>query len=94
MSRSPESESGSVPETQAATMEITQEATMEATQDATRGYYGGHTGGFRGEQGDSSVLNEEGELKLVEFLKDNELLYKRLMDHKDPNKREAVWDKF
>ena len=38
------------------------------------------------------VFNEEDELKLVEFFKDNELLYKRPMDYKDPNKRKAIWD--
>ena len=42
-----------------------------------------------------AVFKEEDELKPVEFLKDNELLYnKRLMDYKGPNKREAIWDKF
>ena len=37
------------------------------------------------------MFQEEDELKLVKFLKDNGLLYnKRLMDYKDPNKREAM----
>ena len=35
------------------------------------------------------------ELKMVEFLKENELLYsKKLMNYKDPNKIEAIWDNF
>ena len=34
------------------------------------------------------VLKKEDDLKLMEFL------YKRLIDYKDPNKREAIWDKF
>ena len=40
------------------------------------------------------MFDEEDYWKLVEFCKDNELLYKRLMDYIDPNKREVVWDKF
>ena len=37
----------------------------------------------------------EEEQKVVDFLRDNEILYnKRLMDYKDRSKREAVWDKF
>ena len=37
----------------------------------------------------------EQEQKIVDFLRDNEILYnKHLMDYKDRSKREAVWDKF
>ena len=41
------------------------------------------------------LFSAEEEQKLVDFLRDNEILYnKRLMDYKDRAKREAVWDKF
>ena len=30
----------------------------------------------------------------MDFLRDNEILYKRLMDCEARSKREAVWDKF
>ena len=41
------------------------------------------------------LFSAEEEQKLVDFLRDNEILYnKRLMDYKDKSKREAVWDKF
>ena len=41
------------------------------------------------------LFSAEEEQKLVDFLRDNEILYsKRLMDYKDRSKREAVWDKF
>ena len=37
----------------------------------------------------------EQEIKLIDFLKDNKLLfYKCLMDYKDTNKPEALWDSF
>ena len=41
------------------------------------------------------VFSDENEQKLVDFLRDNEILYnKHLKDYKDRCKREAVWDKF
>ena len=41
------------------------------------------------------LFSPEQEQKLVDFLRDNEILYsKRLMDYKDRSKREAVWAKF
>ena len=41
------------------------------------------------------MFKEEDEIKIVEFLKDNQLLYnKRFMDYKDPQKREELWEKF
>ena len=41
------------------------------------------------------LFSAEQEQKLVDFLRDNEILYnKRLMDYKDRSKREAVWAKF
>ena len=41
------------------------------------------------------LFTAEQEQKIVDFLRDNEILYnKRLMDYKDRSKREAVWDKF
>ena len=41
------------------------------------------------------LFTAEEEQKLVDFLRDNEILYnKHLMDYKDRSKREAVWDKF
>ena len=41
------------------------------------------------------VFSDENEQKLVDFLRDNEILYnKRLKDYKDRSKREAAWDKF
>ena len=70
--------------TQEAAMEATQGAIMEATQEAS-------------EESKRTVVvfNEEDELNLMEFLKDNELrCNKRLTGHKDQNKREAVWDRF
>ena len=40
------------------------------------------------------VFKDEDEMKLFEFQKDNELLYnQRLVYYKDPNKREAIWNK-
>ena len=85
-SRSPESGSGSVAETPQEDTggEDTQEASMEATLEASVE-----------SKRTVVVYNEEDELELVEFLNDSELLYnKKLMDYKDPNKREAVWHKF
>ena len=41
------------------------------------------------------LFSPEQEQKLVDFLRDNEILYnKHLMDYKDRSKREAVWAKF
>ena len=41
------------------------------------------------------VFSDENEQKLVDFLRDNEILYnKHLKNYKDRSKREAVWDKF
>ena len=40
------------------------------------------------------MFSDENEQKLVNFLRDNEILYKRLKDYKDRCKWEAVWDKF
>ena len=40
------------------------------------------------------IFSAEQKQKLVDFLRDNEILYKRLMDYKDRSKREAVWAKF
>ena len=41
------------------------------------------------------LFTPEQEQKIVDFLRDNEILYnKRLMDYMDGSKREAVWDKF
>ena len=40
------------------------------------------------------LFTAEQEQKIVDFLQDNEILYKRLMDYKDRSQREAVWDKF
>ena len=40
------------------------------------------------------LFTADNERKLVDFLCDNEILYKHLKDHKDRSKREAVWDKF
>ena len=41
------------------------------------------------------VFTAENEQKLVDFLRDNEILYnKRLQDYKDRSKREAVWGQF
>ena len=41
------------------------------------------------------LFTAEQEQKIVDFLRDNEILYKKhLMDYKDRYKREAVWDKF
>ena len=41
------------------------------------------------------LFSVEEEQKLVDFLRDNEILYnKRLMDYKDRSNIEAVWDKF
>ena len=41
------------------------------------------------------LFSAEEEQKLVDLLRDNEILYnKRLMDSKDKYKREAVWDEF
>ena len=66
------------------TFEATQEnTTMRTTQEATE------------ESKGTIVVFKQDEMKFVELLKDNELLYnKRLMDYKDPNKGEALWDKF
>ena len=61
--------------TQHAPMEATQEASMEATQEASED-----------NNRTATVFKEEDVLKLVEFLKDNKLLYQRLMDYKDPYK--------
>ena len=65
-------------------MDATQEdTTMRAAQEATQ------------ESKRTTVVFEEDKMKLIEFLRDNELLYnKGLMDCKDQNKREALWDKF
>ena len=41
------------------------------------------------------LFSAEQEQKLVDFLRDNEILYNnRLMDYKDKSKREVVWAKF
>ena len=41
------------------------------------------------------LFSPEQEQTLVDFLRDNEILYsKRLMDYKDRSKRETVWAKF
>ena len=41
------------------------------------------------------MFSDENEQKLVDFLRDNEILYNKcLKDYKDKSKREAVWDKF
>ena len=41
------------------------------------------------------LFTAEQEQKIVDFLRDNEILYsKRLMDYKDRSKREAMCDKF
>ena len=41
------------------------------------------------------MFSDENEQKLVDFLRDNEILYnKHLKSYKDRSKREAVWDKF
>ena len=41
------------------------------------------------------MFHDENEQKLVDCLRDNEILYNKcLMDYKDRSKREAVWDKF
>ena len=41
-----------------------------------------------------AVLKEEDEMRNVEFMRDYELLLnKRLMDYKDQNNIEALWDK-
>ena len=41
------------------------------------------------------LFTAEKEQKLVDLLRDNEILYnKRLMDYKDRSKKEPVWDKF
>ena len=41
------------------------------------------------------LFSAEQEQKLVDFLRNNEILYnKHLMDYKDRSKGEAVWDKF
>ena len=42
----------------------------------------------------AALLSAEKEQKLVDFLRDNEILYKSLKDYKDRSKREAVWDQF
>ena len=67
-----------------ATQEATQEdTTMSATQKAQE------------ERKRTIAVFKEDDMKLIEFLRDSELLYnKRLMDNKDPNKRETLWDKF
>ena len=42
-----------------------------------------------------AAFKEEDEMKLIEFLRDNELLNNKLLkDYIDPNKREVLWDKF
>ena len=65
-------------------MEATQDTTMMATQEATEE-----------SKWIIAVFKEEQEMKLVEFLRDYELLCsKKVMDYKDPNKTEALWDKF
>ena len=34
-------------------------------------------------------------MRIIKFLKDNDLIYnKQLMNYKDQNKREALWNKF
>ena len=66
---SPESENGSVAETQEDTGgEATKEATMEAIQEASEEC-----------KRIDAVFDKEDELKLVEFLKDNELLYNKTL---------------
>ena len=41
------------------------------------------------------VFSDENEQKLVDFLRDNEILYNKcLKTYKDRSKRQAVWDKF
>ena len=60
-------------ETREATGGETQESAMKATQEVTNRTI--------------AVVKEEEEMNLLEFLKDNELLYsKRLRSHKDPNR--------
>ena len=87
--------------TQEATMETTEEATAEATQEATMEATQedittiGTQEATEESKWTVALFKEEDELKLVEFLKDNELLHnKKLMDSKDPNKWEALLDKF
>ena len=76
--------------TQEVVLETTKEATVKATQDGIT------TTGVVQEATEESkrtvtAFKEEDEMKLVEFLRDNELLHKkRLMEYKDPNKREAL----
>ena len=81
-----------MPETQEATGgEATEEATMEATQEATMGAtqvatIGATQEGTQERKRMIAIFKEE-EMKLIEFLKENELLCnKRLMDYKDTNK--------
>ena len=41
------------------------------------------------------MFSDENEQKLVDFFRDNEILYNKcLKDYKDKSKREAVCDKF
>ena len=41
------------------------------------------------------LFTAEQEQKIVDFLRDNEILYNKcLMDYKDRSKRDAAWDKF
>ena len=41
------------------------------------------------------MFTEEKEMKLLDFLQDNKLIYNKcLVDCKDPNKSEALWDAF
>ena len=39
------------------------------------------------------MFKKEQEMELINFLENNKLIYnKRLMDYKDPNEPEAIWD--
>ena len=41
------------------------------------------------------LFKEEDEMNLIEFQRDNKLLYnKKVMDYEDPNKKEGIWDNF
>ena len=70
----------------------------EDTQAATgtqRGKGKGKSKADRGSKKSPVLFIAEQEQKIVDYLRDNEILYnKRLMDYKDRSKSEAVWDKF
>ena len=49
----------------------------------------------KGKRAAAAVFTEEQEMKLLDFLKENKLLCNQhLMNYKDPNKQEALWDAF